>query len=230
MKDFKIAVGERLNTILTQRNITQKELAEAIEVKPNVISYFCSGIRTPNSEQIIKISEYLNISVDYLLCRTDIETTDTTIQNICEYTGLTEKAVRLLNISSNSPFYNVLPTLNFIIENDETNIINSNGETCSMYHTRSELHLYLLEKIVSYFQTSLNDENEYFYIQKNGHLCTSSEAYPNTSINDDWDSQITVSSISSSKIVDKVLIDEIVDELKKAKLSYRTKHGLANSF
>lgn len=224
MKDYKVAIGERLNTILTERNVTQKELAEAIGVKPNVISYFCSGIRTPNSEQITKIAEFLNVSVDYLLCQTDIMSTDTTIQNICEYTGLSEKTVELLHKSKNSIFYNVLPVLNFIVESDSENILNNSGNSVVVYRPEESIHLRLLEKIVSYFKTSLSRDEKCFYIQKSGRIFTSDDNIFDTQITgDNWDDKITVSTVDSSDIIDKVLLDDILREFKSAKSLYKNK-------
>ena len=87
-----VTVGNRINSLLAEQDKTQKELAEKLEIKPNVISYFCKGDRTPNTEQIVKIAKFFNVSTDYLLGLTDIKSTDTTIQDICEYTGLNEEA------------------------------------------------------------------------------------------------------------------------------------------
>lgn len=43
-----------------------------------------------------KIADYYGVSTDYLLGRTNIPTTDTEIKAVCEYTGLSEKAVKVL--------------------------------------------------------------------------------------------------------------------------------------
>lgn len=88
--NYKVVIGKRINTLLAKHDKSQKELAEYIGVLPNVISYFCKGTRTPNTEQIIKIADFFDVTTDYLFGRTDIETTDTTIQGVCEYTGLSE--------------------------------------------------------------------------------------------------------------------------------------------
>lgn len=86
-------IGMRINTLLAKRNIKQKELAEALGVKDNIISYFVKGARTPNIEQIIKIADYFNVSTDYLLGRTESTTTDAELRSVCDYTGLSEKAI-----------------------------------------------------------------------------------------------------------------------------------------
>ena len=62
-------VGIRINTLLAQQGLKQKDLAEYLGVKANVISYFVKGERTPNTEQIKKIAEFFNTTADYLYAR-----------------------------------------------------------------------------------------------------------------------------------------------------------------
>ncbi len=59
--NYNEIIGQRINAALALSNIKQKELAKELGVKDNVVSYWCSGKRTPNTEQIIKISKMLNI-------------------------------------------------------------------------------------------------------------------------------------------------------------------------
>lgn len=68
--EFKKALGLRIANALELRGKKQKELAQELEVTANTVSYFCTGSRTPNLEQLIKISEFLDVSTDYLLGRT----------------------------------------------------------------------------------------------------------------------------------------------------------------
>lgn len=90
----KKIIGKRIATAIADNNITQKELAEHLNVKPNVISEFCKGGRVPNAEQIIIIADYFNISSDYLLGRTDIKTTVPEIQSAVKYVGLSETSLK----------------------------------------------------------------------------------------------------------------------------------------
>lgn len=89
-------IGMRINSALASANMKQKELAASIGVTDNTISYFVSGSRVPNTEQIIKIATALNISCDYLLGLTDVATTDKDIQLVCDCIGLSEEAVQTL--------------------------------------------------------------------------------------------------------------------------------------
>ena len=44
--DSKKQFGIRLNSALAKRNMKQKELAAALGVTDNTVSYFCSGSRS----------------------------------------------------------------------------------------------------------------------------------------------------------------------------------------
>ena len=91
--DFSKNIGLRINSALAQKGILQKDLASLLGVTDNTISYYCSGKRKPNLEQIVQIANILGVSTDYLLGRSDIKTTDTTTQDICRITGLSEENV-----------------------------------------------------------------------------------------------------------------------------------------
>ncbi len=93
-------IGQRINSALAKRGKKQKELAAAIGVQDNTISYFCSGARTPNAQQIIGIAKYLHVSTDYLLGLSTAMDFDTTIQEVCKYTGLSQEAVEALSFDS----------------------------------------------------------------------------------------------------------------------------------
>lgn len=98
MESIKKSIGQRLNEALALSGKMQKELAREIGVPDNTISYFVSGKRTPNPELLIKISQYLNVTVDYLLGLTDVASTNIDVKAICEYTGLSEAAVKNLHM------------------------------------------------------------------------------------------------------------------------------------
>lgn len=87
----KKTIGQRINEALAIRDVKQKDLAKFLEVTDNTISYFVSGKRTPNTEQIIEIAKFLDVSADYLLGLSTNMTTDAELQAVCEYTGLSEE-------------------------------------------------------------------------------------------------------------------------------------------
>lgn len=86
--DNRKVIGQRINSALVAANKKQKELAAALGVTDNTISYFVSGKRTPNTEQLIKIAEFLNVSADYLLnIRPQNATLDANTNIACDWFG-----------------------------------------------------------------------------------------------------------------------------------------------
>ena len=63
MSDF----GQRLKTIRKKRNITQKELAESLQLAQSSVANYENNTRFPSETPLRQISEYLNVSIDYLL-------------------------------------------------------------------------------------------------------------------------------------------------------------------
>lgn len=62
-------------------------------------------------KEIMKLAEFYNVSVDYLLCVTDTPTRDATTQAICQETGLSEKAVNRIRGYESLPRYDELPEI-----------------------------------------------------------------------------------------------------------------------
>lgn len=62
-----MSFGENLRTIRKERNITQEELAEMMEVSRQAISKWESDQGYPETEKLIILSQKLNISIDYLV-------------------------------------------------------------------------------------------------------------------------------------------------------------------
>lgn len=91
--DNNVLIGQRINTALAARDKLQKDLAQYLGVTDNTISYFCKGRRVPNVSQIIKISEFLNVSTDYLLGKEVPMTADVSVQEMVNKTGLSEDIV-----------------------------------------------------------------------------------------------------------------------------------------
>ncbi len=62
-----MSFGENLKNIRKQRNITQEELAENLNVSRQAVSKWESDNGYPETEKLLAISKILNISLDYLL-------------------------------------------------------------------------------------------------------------------------------------------------------------------
>nr|WP_242844893.1 helix-turn-helix transcriptional regulator [Clostridium botulinum] len=65
--------GERLRIVLEEKDIQGKELAKILNVEPPTVSNWLNGNRFPKDDMLIQIADYFNVSVDYLLGRTDYQ-------------------------------------------------------------------------------------------------------------------------------------------------------------
>ncbi|MBQ7255703.1 MAG: helix-turn-helix transcriptional regulator [Oscillospiraceae bacterium] len=60
-----------LKSIREDRDIKQKTVADMLNVSQNTYSQYETGVISLTAETLIKLSEYYNVSIDYLLDRTD---------------------------------------------------------------------------------------------------------------------------------------------------------------
>ena len=61
----------RLKEIRKARGISQLKLAMDLNTNQNTISRYETGEREPGIRELIQIADYFNISIDYLLERTN---------------------------------------------------------------------------------------------------------------------------------------------------------------
>ena len=61
----------RLKEIRKSKGISQLKMAMDLNMSQNTISRYETGEREPGINELIKIANYFNISIDYLLDRTD---------------------------------------------------------------------------------------------------------------------------------------------------------------
>ena len=62
---------ERLKSLRLEAKLTQKQIAEKLEIGQNTYSYWEKGITLPANKNLQKISEIFNTTTDYLLGNTD---------------------------------------------------------------------------------------------------------------------------------------------------------------
>ncbi|MBQ3523233.1 MAG: helix-turn-helix transcriptional regulator [Clostridia bacterium] len=61
----------RLKELRKEKGITQQKLALDLNTTQNSISRYESGLRPLDANMLMKIADYFNVSVDYILERTD---------------------------------------------------------------------------------------------------------------------------------------------------------------
>lgn len=62
---------KNLRAIREDRDIKQKDIAKVLNVSQNTYSQYETGVISLTAEILIKLSDYYNVSIDYLLDRTN---------------------------------------------------------------------------------------------------------------------------------------------------------------
>lgn len=64
-------IKTRMKELREKKGITQLKMAMDLNMNQNTISRYESGIRQADYSTLILIADYFDVSIDYLLCRTD---------------------------------------------------------------------------------------------------------------------------------------------------------------
>ena len=66
-----IKFGQFLKELRKTKGLTQEQLAQVINVTNRTVSRWETGTNLPDIDVLILLSEFYNVSIDYILCRTD---------------------------------------------------------------------------------------------------------------------------------------------------------------
>jgi len=88
--------GERLQNLRKARNLSQKEVSNALGISSSVLSNYESSERTPSLENLISLASFYRCSTDYLL---GLEKQS---QNVLDVSHLTNEQVLLLRAFLNT--------------------------------------------------------------------------------------------------------------------------------
>lgn len=61
--------ASKLREVRIRRALTQQSVAEAINVSLRAYQFYEQGTREPSLDALIRLADFLNVSVDYLLGR-----------------------------------------------------------------------------------------------------------------------------------------------------------------
>ena len=64
-------IGHRLNDRLAELGIKQKDLAGRLGIAPSTLNGYLKDTREPDAAMFVKLSKELDISVDYIMGKTD---------------------------------------------------------------------------------------------------------------------------------------------------------------
>ncbi len=64
-------LNERIKNLRLSHNLTQKQLADVLSISMLSMQRFEYGTRRPSLDTIITLANYFDVSIDYLVGRTD---------------------------------------------------------------------------------------------------------------------------------------------------------------
>lgn len=77
----------------TGEKTTQKALADYLGVRPQTVSYYCTGESLPNCEQLLRIADFFGVTCDFLMTGRRTEN-----KPVREMLGLSENTVQALKL------------------------------------------------------------------------------------------------------------------------------------
>lgn len=66
-----VILNERLKKLRAEKNVTQQKVADALGVTVGNVQKFEYGTARPKLDNVIKIADFFDVSLDYLVGRTD---------------------------------------------------------------------------------------------------------------------------------------------------------------
>ncbi|MFI5358954.1 MAG: helix-turn-helix domain-containing protein [Halanaerobiales bacterium] len=66
-----MSFGKKLRSLRQEKKLSQVELSKKLNVTSQALSQYVLGKRIPDAEMIIRIADFFDVSVDYLLDRTN---------------------------------------------------------------------------------------------------------------------------------------------------------------
>lgn len=60
-------LGDILRELLEQHNMTQKQFAQELDITPAALGNYIRNVREPDYHTLIRIADFFNVSIDFLL-------------------------------------------------------------------------------------------------------------------------------------------------------------------
>lgn len=93
-KNCREYFGERLKLLRNSKKMSQQELAEKLGVSKGSLGFYETCKNTPDIEFLDRTAIFFDVSVDYLLGRSEVKTDKKTeAKAVCDYLGISEKAL-----------------------------------------------------------------------------------------------------------------------------------------
>lgn len=105
--------GKRIQELRLEFGLSQEEFAQKVGISRPALSNYERGLRSPDIATLQIIATEFNIPIEYIIGTSDIKSHNENIKMICEFTGLSEKAVNTLKKHKTTI---ILKLINYLIE------------------------------------------------------------------------------------------------------------------
>ena len=78
MSNIKQLLGKRIKEIRKKRGLSQQKVAMDMNISREALSYYENGKRSPDISMLIALSDYFNVSIDYLIRGCEFDDTSNT--------------------------------------------------------------------------------------------------------------------------------------------------------
>lgn len=112
---------ERMIKVYKDSRISLTFAAGALRVDKKDFGRFLQGNKQMTVKFLMQFAEYFGVSADYLLGLSDVETPNTDLRAVCEYTGLSQKSVETLHFAKmvKSPLSPVMAAMVNAVTDDD---------------------------------------------------------------------------------------------------------------
>ena len=93
----------RLRELRAEKGVSQEALSKVLGVSKSTIGLWENGDTLPDAKAVFDLADYYEVSTDYLVRKTEIKSTEMSLKSVCNYTGLSEKAIRQLYLLYHHP-------------------------------------------------------------------------------------------------------------------------------
>ncbi len=234
-------IGKRIQEVRTEKGLKQDYIATELRInRPNISKYETGETAIP-LDILKKISKILDTSTDYLLGLTECKKApDTDYRALCDAIGIDDTAVEILeevNFVYEGKY--LIPIINFLIkqeilppdeaffEEQYSKIENAKEVTDTEKKKAMRRIQNLYDRIYKRWQNKncqpiLSSIEDYFMAKaedKNLCLTLSGELKKEEEITNEL---YIRKKISKQKILDEVILEQIIEDLKKSKEKYKT--------
>ena len=88
---LSMTLGEHIMLLRKQKELSQATLGKAIGTSGDIIGRYERNIMTPSIDVIVKISDTLGVSIDYLVGKTNIELDRNTLKRLEDIATLSDE-------------------------------------------------------------------------------------------------------------------------------------------